>query len=202
MVERIWKPVLFSVSLLALAWGSFALWQKYQTSKVGTHVAVANEHKGEAATLAAGATASTVSANALTPLVISDTAEIQKLGRELAALKARTVPGPIPPPSPEVPAPAAAPVPDLSPVVAKLEELVAAQDTKIGHLESKVTFLESASEQWHRAHDAKAMEAASLRLALDAKDSAMKAGIWKARIGGMAVGFGSGFAAGVWAGRR
>jgi hypothetical protein len=92
--------------------------------------------------------------------------------------------------------------PDLTGVVLKQAEIIQAQDTKITHLEVQNADLTALAGQWKAAHDARAMETVSLRLALDAQKSASKAAVWRTRIGGFAVGFGSGALVGAFATRR
>ena len=123
--------------------------------------------------------------------------EVERLRAEVARLR-RPAPKPDPqtiPPEPSIPLPVQTPV-DLAPVVAKLDELVKAQDHEISGLKAQVATITLARDSWKLAAQDSGREALQLRASLAAKDGLLKAERWKGRIEGFAVGLGSGYIAG------
>ena len=206
MFNRYWKPVAVALGVAILAWFTLGRVQGCNAGKVEQHEAQANESKGEANAHQTSAAETTRKVEARKPILISDTAEIQKLRKELATLKANHVHRALPPPPSCDPGPPTTLGSDFTSVVTALEgvaaerdkafEIIAAQDKKIVHLEDQIVDLAALSAQWKSAHALRFEETIALRLALDAQKSATKAGMWKTRVGSFTVGLGVGALAG------
>ena len=123
--------------------------------------------------------------------------EVERLRAEVARLR-RPAPRPDPKPTPnepDTPQPVQAPV-DLAPVVAKLDELVKAQDREISGLKAQVVTITKARDSWKLAAQDSGREALQLRASLAAREGLLKAERWKGRIEGFAVGCAGGYVAG------
>lgn len=123
--------------------------------------------------------------------------EVERLRAEVARLR-RPDPRPDPKPvptEPSIPQPVSSPV-DLAPVVAKLDELVKAQDREISGLKAQVVTITKARDSWRLAAQDSGREALQLRASLAAKQGLLKAERWKGRIEGFFVGVATGEADG------
>ena len=132
-----------------------------------------------------------------TPALQAADREAERLRAEVARLR-RPAPKPDPqtiPTEPSIPQPVQAPV-DLAPVVAKLYELVKAQDHEISGLKAQVVTITKARDSWKLAAQDSGREALQLRASLAAREGLLKAERWKGRIEGFAVGFAGGYATG------
>ena len=126
--------------------------------------------------------------------VQSDAQEVARLRAEVARLR-RPAPRPDPKPiptEPSIPQPVSSPV-DLAPVVAKLDELVKAQDREISGLKAQVVTITKARDSWKLAAQDSGREALQLRASLAAKQGLLKAERWTGRIEGFAVGLAGGY---------
>ena len=206
MINKYWKygaALLLSIFVL---WSVLGRSQGCSEQRSIWHEAMSNVKKGEGDAIKAGEKKIEVSIETRKPVLVSDTAQIDALKRELAAFKANRVHGPIPPERPSDPefvAPIGADpstaLPAREALVAERDkafQIIAAQDIKIVHLEAQVLDLTHLADQRGLEAEARFAETVELRLALAAQKSAMKSAVWKTRIGGFAVGFGSGFVAG------
>ena len=129
--------------------------------------------------------------------VQSDAQEVARLRAEVAMLR-RPAPRPDPqtiPTEPSIPLPVSSPV-DLAPVVAKLDELVKAQDREISGLKAQLVTITKARDSWKLAAQDSGREALQLRASLAAKEGLLKAERWKGRIEGFAVGLAGGYVTG------
>ena len=136
-------------------------------------------------------------AEAQAPALQAADREVERLRAEVARLR-HPAPKPDPKPTqddPDTPQPVQAPV-DLAPVVAKLDELVKAQDHEITGLKAQVATLTSARDSWRLAAQDSGREALQLRASLAAKEGLLKAERWKGRIEGFFVGVATGEADG------
>lgn len=123
--------------------------------------------------------------------------EVERLRAEVARLR-RPAPRPDPKPTPnepDTPQPVSSPV-DLAPVVARLDELVKAQDHEISGLKTQVATITLARDSWKLAAQDSGREALQLRASLAAKEGLLKAERWKGRIEGFFVGVATGEADG------
>ena len=123
--------------------------------------------------------------------------EVERLRAEVARLR-RPAPRPDPKPiptEPSIPQPVSSPV-DLDPVVARLDELVKAQDREISGLKAQLVTITKARDSWKLAAQDIGREALNLRASLAAKEGLLKAERWKGRIEGFAVGCAGGYVAG------
>ena len=136
-------------------------------------------------------------AEAQAPALQAADREVERLRAEVARLR-RPAPAPDPKPTPnepDTPQPVSSPV-DLAPVVAKLDELVKAQDREISGLKAQVATITLARDSWKLAAQDSGREALQLRASLAAKEGLLKAERWKGRIEGFFVGVATGEADG------
>lgn len=136
-------------------------------------------------------------AEAQAPALQAASREVERLRAEVARLR-RPAPADDPKPIPTEPS-IPLPVPDsvdLAPVVAKLEELVKAQDREISGLKAQVVTITKARDSWKLAAQDSGREALQLRASLAAKQGLLKAERWKGRIEGFFVGVATGEADG------
>ena len=123
--------------------------------------------------------------------------EVERLRAEVARLR-RPAPAADPKPTPnepDTPQPVSSPV-DLAPVVARLDELVKAQDHEISGLKAQVMTITKARDSWKLAAQDSGREALQLRASLAAKQGLLKAERWKGRIEGFAVCLAGGYVTG------
>lgn len=185
-----------SAAVLLLVCGLYG-WSCVERHKAATHEASAEQaHESTIIHAAQGATYDQ-QAQAQAPEIQAAEHEVERLRAELARLR-----HPAPPPDsqttpsePSIPLPVQTPV-DLAPVVAKLEELVKAQDREISGLKAQVATLTSARDSWRLAAQDSGREALQLRASLAAREGLEKSALWKGRIQGFAVGIASGYVAG------
>ena len=136
-------------------------------------------------------------AEAQAPALQAAGREVERLRAEVARLRS-SAPADDPKPiqtEPSIPLPVSSPV-DLAPVVAKLDELVKAQDREISGLKAQVATITLARDSWKLAAQDSGREALQLRASLAAKQGLLKAERWKGRIEGFAVGFAGGYVTG------
>jgi hypothetical protein len=76
------------------------------------------------------------------------------------------------------------------------DQLIEAQDRRIGLLETQVGNLTRARDEWKAAYEARSREAVARELALEAQIAATKASRWRGRIEGFAVGIAVGYVGG------
>ena len=132
-----------------------------------------------------------------TPALQAADREVERLRAEVARLR-RPAPRPDSKPTPnepDTPQPVSSPV-DLAPVVAKLDELVKAQDREIGGLKAQLETVMKARDSWKLAAQDSGREALQLRAALAAREGSLRAERWRGRIEGLAVGVALGYGAG------
>lgn len=121
-------------------------------------------------------------------------ARVDQLRAEVARLR---VPKPASPAAPTVePVSPVLPSVDLVPLVAKLDELVQAQDHEISALKGQLETVTHARDSWRLTAESSGREALQLRASLAAKEGLIKGALWKGRVQGLAVGIGSGYLAG------
>ena len=184
------------LGLVVLTCGLYG-WSCIERHKVVSHEAsAAQSHEANTIHAAQGATYDQQSEAQALELRAADR-EVERLRAEVARLR-RPAPKPDPqtiPTEPSIPQPVQAPV-DLAPVVAKLDELVKAQDHEISGLKAQVATITLARDSWKLAAQDSGREALQLRASLAAKEGLLKAERWKGRIEGFAVGFAGGYATG------
>ena len=136
-------------------------------------------------------------AEAQDPALQAASREVERLRVEVARLRS-SAPADDPqtiPTEPSIPLPVPDYV-DLAPVVAKLDELVKAQDREISGLKAQVATITLARDSWKLAAQDSGREALQLRASLAAKEGLLKAERWKGRIEGFAVGLAGGYVTG------
>lgn len=181
----------------------FGLWGRscYLRHEEAAAVQQADQAHNDAVTHAAEGKIHDAQAEAQAQAVASDAAEVARLRAEVERLRRAPARVPAPPKPAEVPEPepATPPAPaavDLVPLVAKLDELVKAQDREIGGLTAQVATLTRARDSWKLAAEDSEREALQLRAALAAQQGLTKNALWRGRIQGFAVGFATGYVAG------
>lgn len=121
-------------------------------------------------------------------------ARVDQLKAEVAKLR---IPKPASPAAPTVePVSPVLPSVDLVPLVAKLDELVQAQDHEISALKGQLETVTKARDSWRLTAESSGREALQLRASLAAKEGLIKGALWKGRIQGLAIGFAGGYASG------
>ena len=190
--RAIWSALALLVIFCGLWCASCAL-----SHKAAKHEAVATQaHESSVIHAAQGATYDQ-QAQAQAPELQAADREVERLRAEVARLR-RPAPAPDPKPTPnepDAPQPVSSPV-DLAPVVARLDELVKAQDHEISGLKTQVATITLARDSWKLAAQDSGREALQLRASLAAKEGLLKAERWKGRIEGFAVGFAGGYVTG------
>ena len=190
--RMIWAALGILVIICGLWCASCAL-----SHKAAKHEAVATQaHESSVIHASQGATYDQ-QAEAQAPALQAADREVERLRAEVARLR-RPAPKPDPqtiPTEPSIPLPVPTPV-DLAPVVARLDELVKAQDHEISGLKAQVATITLARDSWKLAAQDSGREALHLRASLAAKEGLLKAERWKGRIEGFAVGFAGGYVTG------
>ena len=185
-----------ALAVLLLVCGLYG-WSCVERHKATTHEAsAAQAHESTTVHAAQGATYDQ-QAEAQAPALQAADREVERLRAEVARLR-RPAPAPDPKPTPnepDTPQPVSSPV-DLAPVVAKLDELVKAQDREISGLKAQVATITLARDSWKLAAQDSGREALQLRASLAAKEGLLKAERWKGRIEGFFVGVATGEADG------
>ena len=126
------------------------------------------------------------------------TSEVERLRKDVARLR-KAADGHVPnaPATPVEHEPdTTVPPVDLTPLVAKLDELVKAQDGQIDALQGSLVTMTLARDAWKRSCEEGGREALQLRASLAAREGLEKAALWKGRIQGLAVGTAIGYAGG------
>lgn len=173
----------------------------YNRREVANQTQQADQSHASAIVHAAEGTVYDAQAQAQADELKAAAAEVARLRAEVARLRSAAAPVPAPPQAPVLPEPepvsmpVSAPV-DLTPLVAKLDELVKAQDREIGGLKAQVATLTSARDAWKLTAQNSGREALQLRAALAAQQGLTKNALWKGRIQGLAVGLGTGYIVG------
>lgn len=190
-----WLPMacLLMMALIVGCW-SFSCYRGHKAGKAEERAAQA--HESSVIHAAQGATYDQ-QAEAQAPALQAADREVERLRAEVARLR-RPAPRPDPKPiptEPSIPQPVSSPV-DLAPGVAKLDELVKAQDREISGLKAQVVTITKARDSWKLAAQDSGREALQLRASLAAKEGLLKAERWKGRIEGFAVGFAGGYVTG------
>ena len=190
--RAIWAALVALVIICGLYW-----WSCVTRSRSDAHQTAANQaHESSVIHAAQGATYDQ-QAEAQAPALQAAGREVERLRAEVARLR-RLAPRPDPKPiptEPSIPLPVSSPV-DLAPVVARLDELVKAQDREISGLKAQVATITLARDSWKLAAQDIGREALQLRASLAAKQGLLKAERWKGRIEGFAVGFAGGYVTG------
>lgn len=185
-----------ALAVLLLVCGLYG-WSCVERHKATMHEASAAQAHESTITHAAQGATYDQQAEAQAPALQAAEREVERLRAEVARLR-HPAPKPDPQPTPnepDAPQPVQAPV-DLAPVVAKLDELVKAQDHEITGLKAQVATLTSARDSWRLAAQDSGREALQLRASLAAKEGLLKAERWKGRIEGFVVGLAGGEAHG------
>lgn len=81
--------------------------------------------------------------------------------------------------------------------IAKLDQIISAQDKVIADQHSQIQVLTAARDSWKEAYEAEARRSTALSLALDAQKAANSSARWQGRFAGFAVGLVSGYFVGV-----
>ena len=185
-----------AVAALVIVFGLYG-WSCIERHKAVSHEAsAAQSHEANTIHAAQGATYDQ-QAEAQAPALQAAGREVERLRAEVARLRS-SAPAPDPKPTPnepDAPQPVSSPV-DLAPVVARLDELVKAQDHEISGLKAQVATITLARDSWKLAAQDSGREALHLRASLAAKEGLLKAERWKGRIEGFAVGFAGGYVTG------
>ena len=114
-------------------------------------------------------------------------AEVARLRRAAAQVPAVSQPAAVPEPAPTPTQPPVDPA-----LVAKLDELVQAQDREIGGLKAQVMTLTSSRDSWKLAAQDFQRAELQTRAALAAQQGLTRNALWKGRLQGLAVGLGTG----------
>lgn len=180
---------------LLLIYGGLGAFASIQGSCESKQETKASEAKGRADEHAqAGGNADVKAEQAGQRAAVAEV-EVDRLRRELDRLKAQPRVAP-----PLVPAATPGGLPldvvDLAPIVAKQDQLIAAQDKQIQALKIQTLTLTQARDEWKAAFSAERDRATGLYLALEAQKSMTKAALWRGRFQGVAVGFAAGYVSG------
>jgi len=197
---RAWKPVAVTAGAIVVVLGvtfGAGYWQgtKRNQAKVTQSENAANVAKGEADALKRQAEAKDQAIAAKDAGLEESRAEVARKVAQLESLRkqysSHVQPHPIP-----IVEPIPTGVVDLSPLVAKQDEVIMAQGVFIAGLESKVIDLSQSRDMWKEAEAARSREVAGLRIALEAQKSLTKNALWRGRFQGFAIGLGSGYVIG------
>ena len=187
--------VALSLACLWVALDTRSCWGQHQEAQ---HVQVADQQHQAAVTAAAQGAAYDQVAKDHEQQLQDAAAQVARLRAEVARLRQApppshpgdTVPASNPDPQPVVPGV------DLAAVVAKQDQLIAAQDRQIQEQGEQIRVLTLDRNAWRTSAQASAQEAVQVRAALAAREGAARAERWKGRIEGLAVGLGLGYAGG------
>ncbi len=179
---------------LATAWIALGARSCVAQRQVDAAMAQADQHHQQSTIHAAQGGVYDQQAEAREAALKDAEAKVASLRTEVARLR-RAAPPAETHPGPAADQPVDPPV-DLAPLVAKQDELIAAQDVEITHLRAQTLDLTRARDAWRQSAQASAAEAVQLRAALAAKEGSARAERWKGRIEGLVVGVGIGYVGG------
>lgn len=165
----------------ATAWGILSWQQRAQQAAVAQAQAVAQAHVQQATAHATEGAHASDQAQAQATVNQASSREVSRLRAENAKLKADLEAKPDP-----------VTVEDLQPRVAKLEELVDAQDKHIGGLTLELDLTRESRDQFRLAFEDERRARVTTEMALQAQIAANKNALWRGRIEGLAVGIGAG----------
>ena len=188
------KWAVIAVGCLALAYLAFSARSCAATHRVAAAVIQADQHHEQAIIAATQGATHDSEVQAAQAKADRAAAEVARLKAELAQLHAAPVLPPTTPGTPD-PQPDQANT-DLVPVVAKLREIVKAQDDQIQGQADEIHTLTLSRDSWKLAYDESGKESAAVRIALEAQMAAVKASRWRGRIEGFAFGVVAGYAGG------
>lgn len=188
------RPLAALVGVVVLVLASGACVTSCYRHKAIVAIEQANIEHGRADAQTATAQAFDEKAKEQAAIAKDAQARVDQLRAEVARLR---VPKPASPAAPTVePVSPVLPHLDLVPLVAKLDELVQAQDLEISALKGQVATLTSARDSWRLTAESSGREALQLRASLAAKEGLIKGALWKGRIQGVAFGLAVGYVGG------
>lgn len=194
---RAWKPALVTgLGVLVVLGVTFGAGYWYagnrNQSKVTQAETQANIAKGERDAITAQAQAKDKEIAAKNAAIVADKRALARANAEIQRIKD------LPPVVPVGPG-----TPDLSPVVERQRELIAAYEVgKLASeqftkgLETKIADLTISRDLHIKRAEAGEREAAGLRVALEAQKSLTKNALWKGRLQGLAIGLGTDYVIG------